>query len=75
MDVPAELVDIPLWVRPARKAVVPEKKEAQARRIQPWRGSNPLLAEGFGGWAANLESSDLFKGFYKSMQRSLCAAC
>lgn len=26
IDVPAELVDIPLWVRPAREAVVPEEK-------------------------------------------------
>lgn len=78
IDVPAELVDIPLWVRPAREAVVPEEKGGPSPQNTDSTGSaetryllrvSGMVGLGGGGggevgwWAASSESPDLFKFF------------
>lgn len=71
IDVPAELVDIPLWVRPAREAVVPEERGGPSPQNTDSTGSGEtrylLRVSGGGGgvgwWAASSESPDLFKVF------------
>lgn len=70
IDVPAELVDIPLWVRPAREAVVPEERGGPSPQNTDSTGSGEtrsllrvLGGVGVGWWAASSESPDLFKVF------------